>query len=194
MNRKIEEDMMASWRQPLIERYIERKALLSGEFELRGGSKSDFYIDGRKVTTDHIGLGIISDAMMEISRAQHLLLPDTNLVAPVVSGIPIAVGLALRMGMPYLMDRGQPKQHGMVKRFEGEFTGSASCFVVDDLITAGTTLKQTIIGLRELGKSVTDVLVVVDREEGGREALADLGVILHALLTRTELRAAWLNK
>lgn len=182
---------MNNWRRALMCFYLEQSALSSGQFELTGGGTTDFYIDGRRVTTHPGGLRIITAAMMEVIRAHSLFPSGTNLVAPVVSGIPVAVALAIELSVPFVMDRGKPKQHGLGQRFEGLFNDSELCLVVDDLITVGTTLGQTIDGLRQLGKSVTDVLVVVDREDGGSEFLQSRGVKLHALLTKTDLKTAW---
>jgi orotate phosphoribosyltransferase len=178
---------MNNWKRTLIDCYLKRNALATGSFILTGGGTSDFYVDGRLVTTYPPGLRAITEAMVEVIGQNKLLLPNANLVAPVLSGIPIITALALKLDIPFLMDRGSPKKHGHSKRFEGSFTNSQHCLIIDDLITVGTTIVQTIEGLREIGKAVSDVLVVVDREEGGRQILEEQGVILHSLLTKSEL-------
>jgi uridine monophosphate synthetase len=128
--------------------------------------------------------------MAEIIRDRNLLPANANLIAPIASGIPIGAALALQLNVPFVMDRGKPKAHGKGQRFEGVFSDDPRCLIIDDLITAGSTLKQTISGLQELGKQVTDVIVVVDREEGGAEALQPFGVKLHHLVTKAELQAS----
>jgi orotate phosphoribosyltransferase len=178
---------MSNWKQVLINCYLSRHALASGEFKLTGGGTSDFYIDGRLVTTYPPGLRAITQAMCELIELKKLLPPHTNLIAPVLSGIPIVTALALELQIPFMMDRGAPKKHGHSKRFEGVFTSSEKCLIIDDLITVGTTIMQTIDGLRSIGKSISDVIVVVDREEGGKEALSERDVMLHSVLTKSEL-------
>ena len=179
-----------SWREDLLNEYVGRGALSFGTYTLAGGGTSDFYIDGRRVTTSPRGLRAIVAGLIEIGRRPGLFGADTNLVVPAVSGIPIGAALALALDRPYVIDRGRAKSHGLAKRFEGTFETVTRCTVVDDLITVGSTLVQTITGLKELGYEVGDAIVVVDREQGGAEALASVGVRLHRLLTETELRSA----
>ena len=178
---------MSNWKDILMNCYVSRNALAAGEFKLTGGGTSNFYIDGRLVTTHPQGLMAITQAMRELIEQEKLLPPQANLIAPVLSGIPIVTALSLELGIPFLMDRGAPKKHGHSKRFEGVFTSSKQCLIIDDLITVGTTIIQTIDGLREIEKSITDVIVVVDREEGGKEALNERDVRLHSLVTKSEL-------
>lgn len=181
---------MSDWKDALIDTYIRREAMGWGHFELAGGGTSDFYIDGRRVSTDPVGLSAMRDGMIEVISNRGLLPPSANLIAPIASGVPIGTAISLSLGRPFIMDRGKPKTHGKGQRFEGVFSDDPRCLVIDDLITAGSTLRQTIAGLSELGRTVTDVVIVVDREEGGAEALGELGVRLHALITKAELQSA----
>jgi len=178
------------WKRTLIDLYLSRNALARGTFTLAGGGTSDFYIDGRLVTTHPVGLRAIAHAMAQIISAEHLLPSGGTLVAPVLSGVPIVVALGLELKSPFVIDRGVAKSHGLSKRFEGHFNDSKTCLLIDDLITIGSTATRTIAGLREIGKEVSDAVVLVDREEGAREALQNLQVRLHALLTKSELMAA----
>jgi orotate phosphoribosyltransferase len=181
---------MNDWKQELLRHYVRRGALATGRFQLTGGGTSDFYIDGRLVTTYPPALRVIARWMAEIVRSKELLCAGGNLVAPVLSGIPVVAAVALELDMSFVMDRGEHKQHGHAKRFEGRFTDSPNCLIIDDLITVASTLVKVVDGLRAIGKDVRNALVVVDREEGGRERLLDLGVTLHALVSKTELLAA----
>lgn len=178
---------MENWKETLTKYYIERHAVAVGTFTLTGGSTSNFYVDGRAITTYPPALRIIASVMKQMILERNLLPENGNLVAPVLSAVPIGAVLALDFDIPYIIDRVTQKSHGLSKRFEGHFTSSDYCLVIDDTITRGTTLIKTIIGLREIGKSVTDAVVVVDREEGGREALAEHNVHLHHLLTKRDL-------
>src|SRR6187200_2677060 len=131
--------MTEGWKRDLLDLYVERGALAAGRFDLVGGGVTDFYIDGRMVTTSSMGLELIAQQFVQTIEAEHLLGSDDTIVAPALSGVPILVTLSLKLGIPYVIDRGRPKQHGMGKRFEGAFRSSNRCLVVDDLITAGTT-------------------------------------------------------
>lgn len=181
---------MSGWKKELIECYVSRGAVSLGEFKLAGGGTSNLYIDGRRVTTFPRGLRAVTEGMIETIRRHDLFPSGCNLVAPVISGIPVVTSLSLSLDAPFVMDRGKPKQHGLGKRFEGVFGEDRRCLIVDDLVTVGSTLIQTIDALREMDRDVAAAVVVVDRNEGGRELLASHGVTLHALLTGDDLRSA----
>lgn len=185
---------MSDWKKSLIDCYVSRGAVSVGEFKLAGGGTSNLYIDGRRVSTFPKGLRAITEGMLEIIRRDGLFAPGCNLVAPVISGIPVVTSLSQSLDAPFVMDRGKPKQHGLGRRFEGVFGDDPRCLIVDDLVTVGSTLVQTVDGIRELGKEVSHAIVVVDRNEGGREILAAKGVSLHALLSGDELREAALPR
>jgi orotate phosphoribosyltransferase len=170
--------------------YVRRGAFLTGHFELTGGGTSDFYIDGRLIATYPPALRLIA-RMHAALIAEHDLLPDDGtLVGPALGAVPIVTALGLELDRPFVIDRGKAKGHGTGKRFEGAFCDGARCLIVEDLITVGSTLLDTVRALREQGRDVTDALVTVDRQEGGPEAAAAEGVRVHALLTQADLRAA----
>lgn len=175
----------------LSDYYIRRGAfLMDGPYELTGGGTSDFYIDGRLIATYPPALRLIA-RMHAALIAEHGLLPDDGtLVGPALGAVPIVTALGLELERPFVIDRGKAKGHGRGRRFEGTFSDGAKCLVIEDLITVGSTLVNTVETLREEGREVTDALVTVDREEGGPEKLADIGVTVRALLTQTDLRAA----
>jgi orotate phosphoribosyltransferase len=173
-------------RDQIASHYILSGAVSFGSFELAGGGWSDIYIDGRLVTTKVAALRTIAKAMAGLILERRLLGPQDSLVAPVVSGVPVAVAVGLELEIDYVMDRGRAKAHGSGRRFEGDFK-DGKCLVVDDLITVGSTILSTAEALHAVGKTVTDVIVIVDRQEGGAEELKRHGITLHSLLTKDEL-------
>ena len=175
------------WKQKLINIYIERKAIMTGTFKLTGGGTSNVYIDGRLVTTYPESLILIADKFAELLLALDEYNFDLNIVVPPLSGIPIAAVLSTKLNIPFIMDRGKAKQHGAGKRYEGQFSNNPNCVVIDDLITQGSTLLQSIQGLREIDKTVNKAFVVVDREEGARELLAKNDIELISLIKKSEL-------
>ena len=178
---------MNNWKETLLNYYIEKNAILSGKFKLKNGAIDNLYIDNRIITTSSIGLKAIITGMNELIEEFKLLSNNTNIVVPAISGISIGKSLSLNRDIQFIIDRGKFKNHGTCKRFEGLFSESKSCLVIDDLITKGITIIQTIEGLNNINKSVKNVLVVIDREENGKEILNNLGITLHSLLTKTEL-------
>src|SRR5438045_908116 len=129
-----------NWKQELLRVYIERGAVSYGQFSLTGGGKSNFYIDGRLVTTTSKGLNAICRGIVDVLGSEKNLKAEVQLVAPAVSGIAIGAALSLYLDTNFVIDRGRAKEHGTTKRFEGIFEGNRRCIIIDDLITAGTTL------------------------------------------------------
>ena len=160
-------------------------ALQFGEFTLASGAKSNYYIDIKKASTKPEVLSLIAEVMAEEMKAQGLS-PDR--VAGVVLGsIPLATALSLKTGIPLLMVRKERKDHGTGRLVEGDLNSGDNVLVVEDVITtAGSSLKA-INELRGEGAKVAHVMSVIDREGGGRENLADVGVELHALVKGSDL-------
>lgn len=178
-------------KQELAAYYIRRGAFLTGHFELTGGGTSDFYIDGRLIATYPPALRLIAELHAERIASDDLLPEGATLVGPALGAVPIVTALGMHLDRPFVIDRGKPKGHGTGKRFEGSFEDGAKCLIVEDLITVGSTMIETVRALREeQGREVDTALVTVDRQEGGPEALAEHGVTVHALLTQADLRAA----
>lgn len=182
---------MTSWKEDLLRIYVKRGGILKGHFKLTGGGTSDTYIDGRMVTTYYESLEVIADELANRIKPLLEASPGINIIAPVLSGIPIGAVLSTKLKVPYVIDRGVAKGHGTGKRFEGSFTQNPECIIVDDLITRGSTLVELINTLRGMDKVVKEAFIVVDREEGGQQVLADLDVKLTSLLTKRELLDAF---
>ena len=159
-------------------------ALQFGDFTLTSGKKSRYYVDIKKAITR-------PDILREIARgmAPHAAAAD-RIAGVELGAVPIAAAVAMETGKPYVMVRKERKEHGTGKDFEGELNPGDRVLFVEDVVTTGGTLVRAIERIRERGAKVADVVAVVDREEGGRDALAAAGVTLHALLTAAELLRA----
>jgi orotate phosphoribosyltransferase len=162
-----------------------------GDFTLSSGKKSDFYIDCRLVTLNARGLLLTSRAMLEIIRPlKPLAVGGLTLGAD-----PIAAGVAIesaREGAPInaFIVRKEAKAHGAKRSIEGpELPRGAKVVVVDDVVTTGGSTVQAIERLREeVGAEILAAVALVDREEGGAEALQKMGVTLRAVFKKSELR------
>lgn len=154
-------------------------AILYGDFTLASGKKSRYYIDIKKATTDPKVLGLVADLMAEgLDRGQ------VQRIAGVALGsVPLAVALSLRTGIPFVMVRKEKKDHGTSKLIEGELKAGERVLVVEDVITSAGSAVYAVETLRQAGAAVSTVLSVVDREEGGKDALKGMGVELRALIT-----------
>lgn len=159
-------------------------ALQFGTFTLASGRTSSFYIDIKKAITRPDLLRTIGEAMAPYAA-------KADKVAGVELGaVPIAAAVSLASGKPYLMVRKATKEHGTKKEFEGELSKGDRVLFVEDVITTGGTLRGAIERMRAQGAAIDDVVAVVDREEGGKIALAEITVRLHALVTAKDLLAS----
>lgn len=161
-----------------------------GPVTLASGKTSDFYVDGRLVTLSAEGSLLLGQAVLEVVRARGV----TALGGPVTGACPMvsAAGvLAAQAGTPLKLFyvRSEPKGHGLQKAIEGPpLSPSDRALLVDDVLTSGGSLLRAVERVRqEVGCEVVGALTVVDREAGGREALAAAGIELTALLTRRDL-------
>src|SRR5437867_9452998 len=156
-------------------------ALRFGDFTLASGKQSPYYIDIKKAITRPEILRAIAARMAPFAR-------HVDRIAGVELGaVPIAAVVALETGKPYIMVRKERKEHGTSKEFEGDLVAGDRLLFVEDVVTTGGTLMKAIQRMRAAGAAVTEVVAVVDREEGGKEALASIDVILRALVTSEEL-------
>ena len=160
-------------------------ALQFGDFTLASGAKSSYYIDIKKASTNPRVLYLISQLMA--IRMQDLNIRPDRIAGVVLGSVPLAAALSLATGIPYVMIRKEKKDHGTGKLIEGDLEAGDRVLVVEDVITTAGSSVKAIQTLREAGASVTDVISVIDREGGGRENLAEIGVDFHPLVRASEL-------
>jgi len=166
----------------LEEEIVDAGAFKLGNFTLASGRKSDYYVDLRAVITRPEMLRKVAASM-----AQHI--GDAEKIAGVELGaVPIAAALALETNIPYLMVRKQKKEHGAGKLVEGELADGDKVLFVEDTVTTAGSLVKALVAVRELGGFVDRAIVIVDREEGAKEALAEEGVELISLASIERLR------
>jgi len=168
----------------LARRLVER-ALLEGDFVLRSGKRSSWYLDKYRFATEPEILRELGESLAA-AVAEHE--PDANrLAAPALGAVPLAASAAMASGLPFIIVRGETKEYGTAKRIEGPFEGGDLVCLLEDVVTTGGALVESVSALREEGLVVRNAVCVVDREEGGSDALARLGVRLRALFRAEEL-------
>jgi orotate phosphoribosyltransferase len=163
-----------------------------GDFVLASGRRSDLYVDCRLTTMHPEGLTLIGPlalAAIEGAGWQATAVGGLTLGAdPVSYAIAYASALAERPVRAFTV-RKEAKTHGTGKLIEGPFEPGDRVVVIEDVITTGGSALKAIEAVRAHGGVVVGVLAVVDREEGGREAIEATGVAVRALVTRSALVA-----
>jgi orotate phosphoribosyltransferase len=162
-------------------------ALKFGVFRLSTGKASPYYIDLRVVPS-------FPDAFREICNfyaqtiSEAVGLSNFSRIAGIpVAGIPFASQIAYNLEKPFLYMRSSVRKSGRERRVEGILFSGDRVLLVDDLLTTGCTLKKAVDAVRAEGGVVTDAVVFLDREEGGRQILEKAGVNLHSLLKISEI-------
>ena len=160
-------------------------ALQFGDFTLASGAKSKYYIDIKRASTDPKVLKLIAEGMAAKLKEQGL---KVDRIAGIVLGsVPLAAALSLETGIPYVMVRKEKKDHGTGKLIEGVLNSGEKVLVVEDVITSAGSSVKGIATLRAEGAVVENVFSVIDREAGGSDALAEIGVRLSPLVRASEL-------
>ena len=160
-------------------------ALQFGEFTLASGAKSDYYINIKKASTNPKVLYLISQLMAEKMQTKNIR-PD-RIAGIVLGSIPLAAALSMATGIPYVMVRKEQKDHGTKDLIEGDLNPGDKVLVVEDVITTAGSSVKAIETLRENGAVINSIISVVDREGGGKENLAKIGVSLISLVTGSEI-------
>jgi orotate phosphoribosyltransferase len=162
-------------------------ALKFGVFRLTSGKTSPYYVDLRIVPSFPDAYQRICDMYMEMIE-RHVKTSEFERIAGIpTAGIPFASVIAYRLKKPFLYVRPQKKLHGRERSIEGILMPGDRVLLVDDLITSGGSKLKSIGAIESEGGVVTDVVVLLDREEGGKTLLAKENIALHCLLEMSEV-------
>jgi orotate phosphoribosyltransferase len=166
-------------------RKLREHALLEGDFVLRSGRRSSYYLDKYRFETVPELLGPLGERLAAAAREHE---PEaTRLAGPALGAVALAASASLASGLPFLIVREAPKEYGTANRLEGAFEPGETVCVLEDVVTSGGALLEAVGALREAGLVVRNAVCVVDREEGGADALARQGVRLRCLYRAGEL-------
>lgn len=170
-------------KQKLLEALINIDVIKWGEFTLRSGEVSPIYIDCRAIISYPPLLRAIANVLW--NKIKHLK-PDLLCGVP-YTALPIATAISLEQNLPMLMCRKEIKEYGTKKQIEGVCKPGQACLIVEDVVTTGGSVLQVAESLKKHDLQVKDIVVLVDRQQGAKEALLAAGSQLHSVYTLGEL-------
>jgi orotate phosphoribosyltransferase len=168
-----------------LARGLREVAYLEGDFLLRSGRRSKYYLDKYRFETRPELLRPLGE-LIAAAVAEHEPEAD-HLAGPELGAVALAAAASLESGLPFLIVRKQAKDYGTSNRLEGVSSEGDCVCLVEDVVTSGGAAIEAIDALREAGLRVSNAVCVVDREEGGVDALARHAVRLRPLFTASEL-------
>ncbi len=157
-------------------------ALEFGAFKLTSGKISPYYIDLRIVPSFPEAFHRICNLQADFIEEEIGLKNFDRIAGIPIAGIPFASLIAYNLKKPFLYIRKDVRLHGRKRRVEGILTPGNRVVLIDDLITTGLSLMEAAKAIEAEGGVTTDAVVLLDREEGGKENLDKNGIKLHALL------------
>lgn len=168
-----------------LRRALVEHAYLEGDFVLRSGKRSKYYLDKYRFETRP---DILRALGVRIAAEVEAHAPDaTRLAAPELGAVALAAAASLESGLPFVIVRKAAKEYGTGNRLEGPYEEGECVCLVEDVVTSGGALLDSIDALRDVGLAVHTAVCIVDREEGGADALARRAVRLRPIFRAGEL-------
>ena len=168
-------------KQQLIER-ISSTALLRGDFTLRSGRKSSYYLDKYLFETQPDILAALGKLFV-----QHADDSVDRFAGAELGGIPLVAAAAMAANLPMVLIRNQKKDYGTEKRLEGVLNAGDQVMIVEDIATSGGQVLEAAAVICEAGATVNKIVAVIDRQEGAREKITSAGYVFESLFTKTDL-------
>lgn len=176
-------EMEASLKELAVELY-NIEAVKFGEFETKIGLKTPVYFDLRIIIS-------YPKLMLKLAKALWTLQDDPMKVSRICgvpyTALPLATLISAEEGIPMIMKRKEAKSYGTKKLIEGVYLPGETCVIIEDVITSGSSILETVDALKKENLSVTEAYVLIDREQGGRKNLENHGIKVKCLFVITQL-------
>jgi orotate phosphoribosyltransferase len=168
-------------REQLAKRIAE-VSLLHGDFTLRSGRKSNYYLDKYRFETQ-------PDVLLELGKLfASRITPNVQRIAGAELGaVPLAAATAMASGKPFVIIRNQKKDYGTSKQIEGILNAGDTVTIVEDVLTTGGQVLEAAKNLLDAGAKIDRIVAVIDRQEGARENIESAGYRFEALFTTSDL-------
>jgi orotate phosphoribosyltransferase len=165
-----------------LARRIRDAAYLEGDFTLRSGRKSQYYLDKYLFETQPEILGALGQLLAGYVRDS-----TTRIAGAELGGVPLAAAASLAAGKPFVIVRNQKKDYGTSKAFEGKLAAGDRVLLVEDVATTGGQVLEAARVISEAGATVERIVAVVDRGEGARQNIQAAGYAFEAIFTSKDL-------
>ena len=156
-------------------------AYLEGDFVLRSGKRSKYYLDKYLFETQ-------PDVLAELGRLLAERSGDADVIAGAeLGGVALAAAASMASGKPFLIVRNAKKGYGTQKMFEGTLPPRSRVLLVEDIATTGGQVLEAAKALTEAGAKITKIVCTIDRQEEARGNIESAGFVFESLLTRQDL-------
>jgi uridine monophosphate synthetase len=169
----------------LIDDLYQIHSLKFGEFKLKSGALSPFYVDLRGIISHPAVLRAVAERILDALRP----LAFQRVAGIPYAGLPIATAVSLAGDIPLIYARKEAKEYGTRRVVEGKFEAGDVVALIDDVITDGASKFEAAAPLEAAGLTVRDFVILLDREQGGAERLKERGYTLHSALKITDVLA-----
>ena len=161
---------------------IAELSLLRGEFTLRSGRKSNYYLDKYRFETH-------PDVLHELGRmfADRVGANVTRVAGAELGAVALAAATSMACGKPFVIVRNKKKDYGTSKAVEGVLNAGEAVMIVEDVLTTGGQVLEAAQTLQEAGATIDRIVAVIDRLEGARENIEGAGFVLESLFTTRDL-------
>ena len=161
---------------------IRQAAYLEGDFVLRSGKRSRYYLDKYRFET-------VPAILREVGRllAERATGATTRIAGAELGGVALAAAASMAGGLPFVIIRNQKKDYGTSKLFEGVIDKGDVVLLVEDIATTGGQVLEAAKVIADQGASVEKIVAVIDRQEGARENIEKAGYRFESLFTSADL-------